>query len=702
MIAFSQGENVKYERFTTVNGLTSNVIYSIFQDKYGYLWIGTNEGLNRYDGYTFRNYRSDPRDSFSIISNHVNKICEDRFGKLWINTNTGICLYNYDKNNFTRFNPGTEEIGFMNLFGDELLIHTKYDMKFLNVLSLQTIPLKFPGRYGGFGTGQEIITTDKNGNIYYPVVKADSTVVLKCNLKTRSWEFFIDLSDHPLIRGLGRIYFVDSRGCAWIGTAGEGKILHKKSSTNANFKLVRDNTGAVNQVMEDRNGNIWIATARSLFRYDHSTDRMIQINYNDQATSSTLTHTIYSDRSGHMWIGSYSGLFKFNPAVNRFGHFSTSNISLPLKDNFILGLYPLQGNQVVVYYHWGIRQYSIIDLDKNSIKHHSLGDSLSRYLFWGNFVQNKHFSDPSTWRKFFNNSLPYTGSLPMFIIFDNQKKLWSGQSETFGRYGDKYILGPNSAIMDCRIAGDKIWAATDGEGLISIDVVSQHIKKYAVTGNNNGLNNNSLTSLLIEPYGDLWIGTKGGGLNYFDQQNGKFKYYTTSEGLCNNSVFNLVKDDKQRLWIGTADGISCFDPGTGKFKNFFRSDGLHNSEYNRYSACKLENGYLMMGGIDGGIDYFHPDSVLFTAPFKPQVLITDFKVFNRSVFPFSDIRLAHDKNYITIDFAVMDFRNPAANKFAYKLDGIDKDWVDAGNEHFISYATLSSGSLSFPCKGCGK
>ena len=702
-IAFSQTENVKYERFTSVNGLTSNVIYSIFQDKRGYLWIGTNDGLNRYDGYTFRNYRSDPRDSFSINSNNVGMICEDRYGKLWISTTTGICQYNYEKNNFTRINPGMEEItGFENLFGDELLINTKNGKQFLNVSSLQTNPLKLPDRYRHFALDFTIITTDKNGNIYYPVSRADSTVVLKYNINTKSWEFFIDLSDHPLIRGLGRIYFVDSHGGAWIGTAVEGKILHKKSSTAANFELVSDSTGVVNQIMEDSNGIIWIATARYLFRYDHSTDRLIQINYNetDQTTSSTLTNTIYSDRSGLMWIGSYNGLFKFNHAVNRFGQFSASKKSLPLKDNFILGLHPLPGNQVVVYYHWGIRQYSIINLDKGSIEHHSLGDSLSRYLFWENFVQNKHFSDTVTWRKFANESIPYTGSFPFYMIFDKQKKLWSGHGEQIGRYGDEYyILDPSSFIMDCRISGDKIWAATNGEGLISLDVVSQHIKKYVVTGSNDGLNSNSLTSLLFEPNGDLWIGTKGGGLNYFEQQNGKFKYYTTAEGLCDNSVFNLVKDDKQRLWIGTANGISCFDPATGKFRNFFRSNGLHNSEYNRYSACKLDNGYLMMGGMDG-IDYFHPDSVLTPAK-KLQVQITDFKIFGKSVPDFSGIRLKHDKNYVTIDFATMDFRDPSANKFAYKLEGIDKDWVDAGNEHSISYATLSPGRYHFLVKGAG-
>ena len=213
------------------------------------------------------------------------------------------------------------------------------------------------------------------------------------------------------------------------------------------------------------------------------------------------------------------------------------------------------------------------------------------------------------------------------------------------------------------------------------------------------ISSNNLTALLVEENGNIWIGTKGNGMDYFDRAKNNFEHYTTTEGLCSNAIFNLVKDEKGRLWIGTGNGLSCFDPATERFTNFSRTDGLVNAEFNRYSASKLSNGYILMGGMDG-IDYFHPDSVLGSR-IPPQVQITGLKVFDKDLFPFSDISLSHDQNYISIEFAAMDFRNPAANKFAYQLKGINKDWVIAGNDHSISYANLEPGRYHFFVKAAG-
>ena len=158
----------------------------------------------------------------------------------------------------------------------------------------------------------------------------------------------------------------------------------------------------------------------------------------------------------------------------------------------------------------------------------------------------------------------------------------------------------------------------------------------------------------------------------------------------------MVKDNKGRLWLGTSNGLSCFDTSTYKFRNYFLSDGLINSEYNRYSACLLKDGSLLMGGMNG-IDYFHPDSVIDDNK-KSLVQITDFKVFDKSIFPAQSYSLSHDENSITIEFAVMDFKNLSGDKFAYKLKGVDKDWVMLKNRNFATYSTLSPGHYHFLVK----
>jgi hypothetical protein len=204
---------------------------------------------------------------------------------------------------------------------------------------------------------------------------------------------------------------------------------------------------------------------------------------------------------------------------------------------------------------------------------------------------------------------------------------------------------------------------------------------------------------LVEENGNLWIGTNGAGLNYFDRATQSFTHYTVQDGLCNNAIFSMVKDNNGRLWLGTGNGLSCFDKSRNKFSNFFPSDGLVNSEFNRYSALKLPDGKLMMGGMNG-IDYFDPELAI-TTDIPPRVQITDFRVYNKSIPPDSPHSLSYKNNYVSIDFAAMDFRNPAANTYAYKLDGIDKDWIMAGNQTSVSYATLSPGRYHFLVKAAG-
>jgi ligand-binding sensor domain-containing protein len=178
--------------------------------------------------------------------------------------------------------------------------------------------------------------------------------------------------------------------------------------------------------------------------------------------------------------------------------------------------------------------------------------------------------------------------------------------------------------------GDEIWGATAGDGLICYDTRTQKLTRYNVASLNTAkINSNDLTCFLFEPDGNMWVATKGGGLNYFNRQNKNFIHYTQDDGLCNNSIYCMVKGDNNCLWLGTSSGLSCFNLSTKTFKNYQPSDGLINYEYNRNSACQLANGVIMMGGTNG-IDYFHPDS--FVNKLKPQVEITGLTINNKPFF----------------------------------------------------------------------
>jgi two-component sensor histidine kinase len=252
-------------------------------------------------------------------------------------------------------------------------------------------------------------------------------------------------------------------------------------------------------------------------------------------------------------------------------------------------------------------------------------------------------------------------------------------------------------VSDVMVDGDNYWLALHADGLVKFQMTTAKQTKYTVSAEKGSINSNELTCLLMEKSGDLWIGTVGGGLNYFDRKKNTFYHYTIENGLCDNSVYSLVKDGNGRLWIGTGNGLSCFDIAANTFKNFYRSDGLVNSEYNRYSACKFDNGAILMGGTSG-LDYFFPDS-LVKKEIKPSVQITDFRVYNKSINIEQGLTFDHDQNYLSIRFASLDFDDPAKNEYMYKLEGINKEWIFNGKDNSVNLAALAPGHYRFLVKG---
>ena len=712
-----QYNNDKIQHFTTENGLSSNVVYSIIQDSKGYLWIGTNEGLNRYDGYGFKTFRHIPGDSTSLIANTVFSVCEDSQGNIWAATLGGLCRFNYAKNNFTRIklpeaDPLALTMQMIQVNKDELMI-TFAGISLLNIHTLDTRKIVIGGNNMDLFIPHPL-SKDKKGNIYLVTFAQDSisttNTVLIYDAQQRSFNEFLKFQPKKRPRGEGLSYFfIDSHNDTWIGTSTPGRLFHHDPGTPVNLSLnssmLTDNQKIINTVFEDNDGNIWISTAKGVFLFDHSTGNFSNYPINPSGANATIAATtIAQDRTGVIWIGSLNGLYKINPSGRKFRSITkNSGNKTALLNNFVLGIRATSVNKIMIEYYWGIPEFSLLDLPNETIDHYLMKDyNYTNYLKKIILKNPEHF-DEESFRKFLpllqedkkNLENHYASSL----LFDSQKNLWL----LMGGGLKKLIPGGSHVykdVFDVQILGDEIWMAGSSKGLRSVHTPSMKLTEYLHDPREkSSLNSNTLNCLLIEQSGNIWIGTKGAGLDYFDRKKNIFRHYSIDDGLCNNSIYSMVKDDRGRLWLGTGNGLSCFDITTKTFTNFSRSDGLVNSEFNRYSACKLSDGHILMGGMNG-IDYFHPDSLVH-ADVKPQVQITDFRVFNKSFFPFSDLSLAHDQNYIAIEFAAMDFRNPEANKFAYKLSGIDKDWVQAGHQRSVSYATLSPGRYHFLVKAAG-
>ncbi|MFI5132879.1 MAG: two-component regulator propeller domain-containing protein [Chitinophagales bacterium] len=703
--------DISFEHLTTENGLSENVIYSIVQDSKGYLWIGTDNGLNRYNGYEFKKFRYNASDNNSLPSNTINSICEDSQGNIWLGTNQGLCKYNYIDGKFLRVPLEKDTIVISQVITvneNELMFKSGEKVVLINIHTLKETMMKYKqnGKPIFNIRTANLLSKDKNGNIYLSMTSEHDQIWLYDSLQKNFIEF-IDLSLKKRPIEYITYCFMDSRNHLWVGTSDRrllcnlpGGVTEKRSQ---GLSEVGNDFGVIMNIYEDNDGNIWISTTEGLWQHNYATGKMFLYRHDNSLTaiSSDAIYTVYQDRTGVIWIGTLNGVNKVNPYQYRFRHLTTNSASQQaLINNFVLGIYPLSKNQVRINYVFGVPYFSIWNVAENTLHNYSFSEySFLEYLKQVAFRNPEHFNLNNL-----NKALPILHELvgiknipPGSLISDDKQNIWYNRGDILVQLNTSQRWKFGFYIVDMQVYGDDIWMATTNSGLVCFNITQRNIIKFTpIQSNGASISSSDVTCFIIEKNGNMWIGTKGGGLNYFDRQKKIFQHYTEEDGLCNNSIYCMVKDDSDRIWLGTSNGLSCFDPSTHKFSNYFRPDGLVNSEYNRYSACKLENGFIFMGGTNG-IDYFHPDR-LIRDKIKPQVQITDFKIFNKSIYPIRNFSLSHTENYITIEFAAMDFINPAGNKFAYKLEGIDRDWVFPENRNFAIYSVLSPGTYHFLVK----
>jgi signal transduction histidine kinase/streptogramin lyase len=704
--------NLKFEHFTTANGLSENFVYAVFQDSKGFLWIGTHEGLNRYDGYGFKKFRHDPADSNSLPDNTINDICEDGDGNLWLATNTGLCRFDPLQNSF-------KVIASHNIYaitnqvlsvGKDKIISYSVGIILTDIRSNEQVVVSCNDssseKFNNISYPLSKLSKDRDGNIYVGKNLNGTIIIWKLDTAAQSFVYFTSFAIDKKLSGRSlKSFFITDNGECWIHFDYDHEVLKVDLKTKmAELIFLCETNTILYDFFEDDEKNVWMSTDVGLFMHESATGKLTILRHkNDNGSlTSNLVRAIYGDKTGVLWIGTANGLNKLNPVQIKFRHITADdNDSIALKSNFVLGVYPEKTNEVRIHYFETDNSFSRWDLTNNAVSH-CLWSKL-RFEDWIKeivVINHEKLTD-----SIFNNIVlsfqklhitRNSGDIRLFI--DSNKNTWLiryvALFELYDMHKDYYS---GFIITDAQLHGNEIWFGTVGDGLLCFDIPTRTLAKYkASQGVTNAINSNDITGFVFETNGNMWVSTMGGGLNYFDRSKKTFTHYTEADGLCNNSIYCLVKDNNNRLWLGTSKGLSCFDISTKKFRNYFRSDGLINDEFNRYSACKLANGTILMGGMNG-IDYFNPNDFM-NQKNKPLVQITDFKVYNESIIPGPKLTLAHNHNYITIEFAAMDFADPSNNKFQCMLYGVDKDWVKLEHRNFINYSLLPPGHYHFEVK----
>ncbi|MDQ3020967.1 MAG: ATP-binding protein [Bacteroidota bacterium] len=656
------------------NSLSNNQIRAIYEDKKGVIWIGTyGGGLEKYNeaGDNFIHYKNRKDDISSLSDNRVTSVIEDEFENLWIGTwRGGLCLLDRENNNIIRYKLSGDNV-------NSFLINS------VNSLAV-----------------------DNKSNLYV----ATNYGLFFMNIRKNEIKHFLNEPADPksISENFVSTVFEDSSNNIWVGTRERG--LNLLNISNGEFKCYRHEKNTPNtlssnsifSIYEDRSGMIWIGTFGGGLNKFNSQTKKIYHYYSQENNNNTLSSSkIYNfceDGDGILWIGtSDGGLNKYDRGKNIFTHYkhdpdnpdSISNDTV----NFIL---ESEKNILWIGTNEGLNKF---DIKKNKFKHY-----LNNLQDKNTLSQNTVFSLAKG-----SNGIIWIGTVGGGLNkFDTEK-------EEFTIY--KNDPDNKSSICSDRIRTilleneNTIWLGTIEGGICRFDVTNEKFYQYKNDPENLlSISENHIMTICIDKSGIMWIGTLGGGLNKFDKNKKTFKRFNQKDGLSNDTIMGILEDDKENLWISTNYGLSKFDKQSETFKNYDVRDGFQSNEYNQWSFLKLQSGELVFGGING-FNIFNPDDINDNL-FIPPIVISNFTIFNKPV-PISEngsvlkksitlqneIILTYKESVFSFEFAALDFNIPDKNKYAYKMEGFDKEWIYSGNRRFATYTNLNPGDYFFRVKG---
>ncbi|MBN1484172.1 MAG: GAF domain-containing protein [Chloroflexia bacterium] len=751
------GRYVKFGHVSLEQGLSQSNVSSILQDSRGYLWFGTEDGLNRYNGYSMRLFEHDPQEPHSLAHNDINALFEDQQGNLWVGTH-GAGL--------DRFDPTTGEFS-----------HYWHDPQDPHSLGHDVVETMYQDRQGRLWIG-----TNGGG-------------LDRLDPETDQFTHYTYDANDPASLSNNHVYAIvqDRQGLLWIGTAGglnwldpENGALGRYEHDPADPNSLGHNT--VVAVLEDRQGSIWVGTygwglavldreTGTFTRYQHEPD-------NAHSLSSDVVNTIYQDRGGTVWVGTQgSGLDRLDPASGRISHYQHS-LTDPhsLSSDYVTSIYQdregllwigtmgggintyaqrneqfvhyradpentgsLRSNRVLSFYQdrrgilWIGTDQGLDRLDRSNgqiIHYESVATDL-----WGgqhNIVLAIH---EDRWGTLWIGTAaglkqldPLTGQLVHYrpdprnfsasindyvktILEDSSGILWIGtdqglaaldyRDEELTYYRHSYMpqsLSHSFAFCLCEGQEGELWVGTYGGGLDKLDRQRGTFRHYQHDPQDpNSLSENKVLSLYQDGQGILWIGTLGGGLNRLDPTTGLFRHYREGDGLPNDVVHGILEDSQGFLWLSTNNGLARFDPSSGMFKSYQVEDGLQSNEFNPGACGQNVRGEMFFGG-NNGFNAFFPENIEDN-PVIPALVLTAFSQggvpleLEQPLDGVGEISLHWPNNFFEFEFAALSYLQPEKNQYSYILEPLDKHWVDVGSRRFGRYSNLPGGDYTLRIRG---
>ena len=741
--AFSQTavEKVKFSKVDPVAGLSNSRITCVLQDSDGFLWVGTEDGLNRFDGYEFKVYRNNPSDSTSLTKNSIIQIYEDNRGVLWISTaNGGLQRYNSNLDNFTRIQEYAFDCEIREFYEDNDYIwiagvksHHAFADK-LNKTSGQVserhmlFPSKSPVQFMVRASAETFWVGVRTIGFFKWNIRTNK--IVKYAADAGNPNSIVSDHIHKAVR--------DTWGNIWIGTEQGLSKFDTKHETFTNYILsgpVKEKVPLVNNIMNlcmDRD-YLWLGTENGgLVRFNTVTnqyDNFIFNKYDPTSLPDNSIWAIYKDHEGRIWIGTYSkGICVIDRLKEKF-----SEVDIPLENDIVNaiwqdskkrfwigtedGIVMKQGTEIQHYRHSSKKGslatnpvLAIYEDNKQRMWFGTWNGGLSRFDDKTNSFVN-YLPDPAKSNSlsspdvFAITQLRETGAM-VAGTYNGVSILTDEKQGIFERYSEPKFEFNNYIRTLLEDGKGNVWIGTIEE-LTLFDSNLKKIIRFEPFNNRDSTKVDGLSNCIMEDRkGRIWSGTNNGLHLIINKKH--IRSYTTENGLPNNIVSGILEDREGKLWLSTTNGISRFDPDKQTFKNYDVNDGLLSNEFKPNACFKNKEGQFFFGGK--GINFFYPDSIKDN-PHVPPVFITDLKLLNKSVKAGDkdgilsqqisktlEVSLPPDYNFFTINYVALNFTATSKNQYAYKLEGFNREWNYVGNQRSVTYTNLDPGDYIFKVK----
>jgi len=738
------GQVRQFSHYRVSDGLSQSQILCIFQDSEGYMWFGTQNGLNKFDGYSFERFFNDPADPNTISSNWIFDICEDQNGMIWIGTKRGLNRYDKGTGHFSTVTlsdslGGSQSNFIYGLTADESFLYINHSPK-LSVLNYNT---------GDISTYRSNIET--GGALYdkgFPIIKSgDGKIWIGsanglCNFNPQTDEYQYFQTSHRHIPSL----LEDQSGNILIGTENGLNIYQPETEQIFHFFHDPENPNSlshnyIQSMIQDHLGEIWIGTDGGGLNKISGLTPVNQgeitifrnLADNNRFIGHDIVISLFEDESQNLWIGTLAGVDKSDLKKRSILNYQKSDDpnSLDLLDNVIASVYEDENDQLWVGT-WG-KGLSIIDRTTKKATHYQaeltgenhipenhihviFRDSKSRiWLGTRNgvsiraensdrFIPVEDYFDAPDFNYFDNNRV-------YCIIETSDGRFWIGTGNGIcilnTETKERTILSEESegpmtlsrnliySLLEDR--DGQIWIATSN-GLDVFDPSTQRIYHHSNDPESgNSLVDDYTISLCEDPRGYIWIGTSG-GISMLNKVDSTFTSYTMLDGLPSNIIYDIILDGNDNLWFTTGSGLVMKNPALVAWEDFIVIDELAGKEFNIKAVFRSDKGELYFGAIDGLVS-FHPDSLTGNS-YIPPIRITSIEKenerFSQQVNVYSNkIELSHKDYSFTIEFSALDFTNPSRNRYSYKMEGISDQWIEIGTRRFVPFTNLPQGTYTF-------